>query len=40
LVASADGELIDLCPRPTDLAGWIIETRLMETGIIGLEAGD
>lgn len=40
LVASADGELIDLCPWPTDLAGWIITTRLKETGIVDLETGD
>jgi len=37
LVASADGELIDLCPRPTDLAGWIIRTRLKEIRVIDLD---
>ena len=34
IAASSDGELIDHCPRPLDLAGWLIRERLKGTRII------
>ncbi len=43
LVASADGELIDLCPRPIDLAGGMITSNyhreFTEAKIIGTQTG-
>ena len=35
IVASSDGELIEACQKPLDLAGWIIRERLEEVPIIG-----